>query len=223
MLTSFTVSESVYCKTPMPPAQVQELVSQVKSWYETHDMLQRDLAAKLGVSPTGLCQIFAGKNVPSASTALAMIRFLEENQNMKTDYIDPRTTPRPTAGIPGPKTLTEARDRIADLEAQLLLLRGSATAPKAASTVPTPTAKPINTPGANQPNKNQMAVNVPAVKKAALSEAAVSPVLCQRELDVADFDTVLSMLDNPVHNQMQQACIYAEVKKRRALVANRFQ
>jgi DNA-binding XRE family transcriptional regulator len=217
----------------MPPAQVQELVAQVKEWYETHEMLQRDLAEKLGVSPTGLCQIFAGVNNPSASTALAMIRFLEEN-NMKTNYLDPRTTPRQAAGNPGqPKTLTEARERIEVLEAQLLQLRGAA--PKPALTVPPPTVKPkladasplfppITTPGADRLAPTPMPVNVPAVKKAALSEAAVSPVLCQRELDVADFDTVLSMLDNAAaHTPMQQACIYREVKKRRALVANRFQ
>jgi DNA-binding XRE family transcriptional regulator len=199
------------------------------------NMRQRDLAEALGVSPTGLCQIFAGVNQPSASTALAMIRFLEEQKNMKTTtFIDPRTKPRPTASNPGSKTLTEARDRIAVLEAQL---RGSGTAPKpAAPASPTakaqpvgdpgadPTYPPTRTPGGDRPNPVPMPVNIPAVKKAALSEAAVSPVLCQRELDVADFETVLSMLDNAAaHTPMQQSVIYAEVKKRRALVANRFQ
>ena len=52
----------------MPPAEVRELVAEMKAWYETHDMLQRDLAAQLWVSPTGLCQIFAGKNLPAAAT-----------------------------------------------------------------------------------------------------------------------------------------------------------
>src|ERR1700676_2478348 len=105
----------------MPPAQVQELVAQVKAWYETHEMLQRDLAAKLGVSPTGLCQIFAGINQPSAATALAMIRFLEE-QNKKKNYPPPPTTPRKAASNPGPKTLTEAKERIEILEGQLTQL-----------------------------------------------------------------------------------------------------
>ena len=59
----------------MPPAQVRELVAEMKAWYETHDMLQRDLAAQLGVSPTGLCQIFAGKNLPSAATAFQQRSF----------------------------------------------------------------------------------------------------------------------------------------------------
>jgi hypothetical protein len=135
---------------------------------------------------------------------------------------------RQAASNPGPKTLLEARDRIADLEAQLLQLRGSATAPKAASTVPAPTMKPklagsgadaptIATPGSVQPNKNQMAVNVPAPEKKSLPTTANTPVLVQLILDKTVFGDLLSMLDNPVHSSMQRACIYAEVKKRRAL------
>ena len=84
----------------MPPAQVRELVAEMKAWYETHDMLQRDLAAQLGVSPTGLCQILAGVNQPSASTALAMIQFLEENQSMRTERVDPPTFPKPSIRDP---------------------------------------------------------------------------------------------------------------------------
>jgi DNA-binding XRE family transcriptional regulator len=217
----------------MPPAQVQELVAQVKAWYETHEILQRDLAAKLGVSPTGLCQIFAGINKPSASTALAMIRFLEEQKTMKTNYLDPRTTPRQAAGNPGPKTLTEARERIETLEAQLVQLRGAA--PKPILTVPAPTklagsggdSSPtfpkVTTPGADQPNKNQMATNFPAIVRKALPPEANTPVLIQRILDVTTLDDLCSMLDNPIHTPTQQSCIYVEVKKRRNLVANRFQ
>ena len=129
----------------MPPAQVQELVSATKLWYETHDMLQRDLAAKLGVSPTGLCQIFAGINQPSAATALAMIRFLEESKTMKTTYLDPRATPRQAASNPGqPKTLTEAKEMLAARDAELAALRhGAAPLPaKPASVGAAPTMKP---------------------------------------------------------------------------------
>jgi DNA-binding XRE family transcriptional regulator len=216
----------------MPPAQVQELVAEVKAWYEAHEMLQRDLAAKLGVSPTGLCQIFAGVNQPSAATALAMIRFLEENKTMKTDYIDPRATPRPTAGNPGPKTLTEARDRIADLEAQL---RGSGMVPKPAAPASPkakaqpagdpgadPTYPPTGTPGAERPNKTEMPTGSAAPKKA-LPPEANTPVLIQKILDVTTLDDLRLLLNNPAHTPTQQACIYNEVKKRRNLVANRFQ
>jgi hypothetical protein len=224
----------------MPPAQVQELVSQVKAWYEAnkHNTRQRDLAEALGVSPTGLCNIFTGANQPSASTTLAMIQFLEETKTMKPiNFLDPRTTPRQAAGNPGqPKTLTEARERIEALEAQLLQLGGSV--PKPALTVPTPAAKtklagsgadpsppfpPITTPGANQPNKNQMATNFPAIVRKALPPEANTPVLIQRILDVTTLDDLCSMLDNPIHTPIQQSCIYAEVKKRRNLVENRFQ
>lgn len=216
----------------MPPAQVQELVAEVKAWYETHEMLQRDLAAKLGVSPTGLCQIFAGINKPSASTTLAMIRFLEENQSMNTNYVDPRTTPRQAAGNAGPKTLTEARERIETLEAQLVQLRGVATAPQTVSIGPTPTAKPaITTPATPQtpaPIKtgNMVENRRPAEKapvKKALPPEANTPVLIQRILDVTTLDDLLSMLGNNVHTKVQQACIYTEVRKRRSIEGNRFQ
>ena len=105
----------------MPPAkEVEELVAEVKSWYEAnrHNTLQRDLAAKLGVSPTGLCQIFAGKNQPSASTTLAMIQLLQESNIMKT-LTDPPRTPPTTSRDNEPKTLLAAKERIAELTTQL--------------------------------------------------------------------------------------------------------
>lgn len=213
----------------MPPDLTRELVIDLRAWYEDHDVSQKSLARKLYITPQQLSEIFAGRNRPTGEQVLRIQEFLRTN--MKTDYLDPRTIQKP-AGNPGqPKTLTEARDRIADLEAQL---RGSGMVPKpGAPASPTgrakaqpagdPTFPSIATPNADRLAPTPMPVNIPAIKKAALSEAAVSPVLCQRELDVADFDTVLSMLSNPVHTPMQQACIYKEVKKRRALVANRFQ
>jgi transcriptional regulator with XRE-family HTH domain len=216
----------------MSPDPTKELITDLRAWYEDHDVSQKNLARKLYLTPQQLSELFAGRNRPTGDQVLRIQEFLRTN--MRTDYIDPRTKPRPTASNPGPKTLTEARERIEVLEAQL---RGSGTAPKpAAPASPTgkakaaagdpgadPTYPPVGTPGADRLAPTPMPVGVPAVKKAALSEAAVSPVLCQRELDVADFETVLSMLGNPIHNPMQQACIYAEVKKRRALVSNRFQ
>jgi DNA-binding XRE family transcriptional regulator len=223
----------------MPPAQVQELVAEVKAWYETHkhDTRQRDLAEKLGVSATGLCQIFAGINQPSASTALAMIQFLEENKSMKSIRVDPPKFPKPsTRDSSDPLTLASAKEMLAARDAEIAALRRAASSPGKPALVPAslkakapvgdpgadPIYPPIATPGADRLAPTPMPVNMPAVERAALSEAAVSPVLCQRELDVADFDTVLSMLGNPIHTPMQRAVIYAEVKKRRALVNNNF-
>jgi transcriptional regulator with XRE-family HTH domain len=239
----FTASES--CKVPiaMPPAQVQELVSQVKAWYEANQMLQRDLAAKLGVSPTGLCQIFAGVNQPSAATTLKMIQFLEQNKSMKTNYLDPRATPRPTASDDRPKTLGSAIEKIDSLQMRIKQLEqaqpnAAAASPGKPASVPAsakakaqpaggdpgsdPTYPPTGTPGASRPNKTEMESG-PAAPSKALSVTANTPVLIQKILDVTTLDDLRLLLNNPAHTPTQQACIYAEIKKRRDLVANRFQ
>ena len=124
--------------------------------------------------------------------------------------------------------MLEARDRIADLEAELLQLRGSATAPKPALTVPAPTAKPGIATQAPAPIKtgNIVENRGPAEKapvKKALPPEADTPVLIQKILDVTNLDDLLAMLSNNAHTALQQSLIYQEVKKRRNLVANRFQ
>jgi DNA-binding XRE family transcriptional regulator len=194
----------------MPPAQVQELVAETKAWYEAHkhDTRQRDLAEKLGVSPTGLCQIFAGKNAPSASTALAMIRFLEENNMKTTTYLDPRATPRQAAGNPGPKTLTEARDLISELQLQILELKAAAVTPPAkpalgAPTTPLPVAMPT-TPAAATPTAWEKEIE--RARLARMEGLSNKPLAQQtvRELQVA--------LNNA--KPEDQATIYLELKSR---------
>jgi hypothetical protein len=91
-------------------------------------MSQKDLAGKLSLSPQQLAELFARRNRPTGEQVLKIQEFLRTN-NMKTNYVDPRTTPRQAAGNPGPKTLTEARERIESLEAQLVQLRGAAAQP----------------------------------------------------------------------------------------------
>src|SRR5271166_6978207 len=103
----------------MPPDLTRELVSDLRAWYEDHDMSQRDLAGKLDISPQQLAEIFARRNRPTGEQVLKIQEFLRTN-NMKTDFLDPRTAPRQPASNPGPKTLSEARERIEVLEAQLL-------------------------------------------------------------------------------------------------------
>jgi DNA-binding XRE family transcriptional regulator len=211
----------------MPPAQVQELVAQVKAWYETHEMLQRDLATKLGVSPTGLCQIFAGINQPSASTALAMIRFLEEQKNMKTaTFIDPRATPRPTASdLVRPKTLSAAIDRIEVLEAQLKAAAVASPA-KPGATAPTPKPKladsptfpTVTTPGANQPNTNPIPVNFEAPPLALLPPDADCPARIQKYLDAMTEDEVRDCLRGE-HDPLRLGMTYKELQKRKTLTA----
>jgi DNA-binding XRE family transcriptional regulator len=210
------------------------LVKRLKSHCEENQILQKTLASQLGLSPQGIFEIFKGNNSPSSETALHIVEIIEPQ--FMSIIVDPPKLPRQAAGNPGqPKTLTEARERIEVLEAQLTQLRGAAAQP--AFTVPTPAAKPklagsgadpsptfppITTPGANQPNTNPMATNFPAIVRKALPPEANTPVLIQKILDVTTLEDLCSMLDNPIHTPTQQSCIYVEIKKRRNVVENRF-
>ena len=138
---------------------------------------------------------------------------------MKTDFLDPRTTPRPTASNPGPKTLSEAREHIEVLEAQLLQLRGSATAPKPVLTVPAPMAKPATpTPTAARPNPVPMPVNVPPPPKLTLSPDLDSPVKIQAVLDQMNLDDLRLAL-NGEKDGLRIRCLYLEIKKRENLMS----
>ena len=82
-------------------------------------MLQRDLAAKLGVSPhRALPNLRRQKCAVRGDGVSNDLEFLEEHQSMKTDYIDPRATPRPTArAFPGDRKLcSKPRDRMPTLK-----------------------------------------------------------------------------------------------------------
>jgi hypothetical protein len=173
-------------------------------------------------------QIQAVINKESAGT-----QFLEENKSMKTNYLDPRATPRPTASNPGPKTLTEARDRIEVLEAQLKQIRGAAPKP-AAPASPTGKAKaqaagdpgadpvypPTGTPGADRPNKIEMQSG-PAAPSKALPATADTPYKIGEILKNENLDSLLLLLANSAHTPLQRTLIYEEVKKVRNLVTGR--
>jgi hypothetical protein len=213
----------------MSPDLTRQLITDLRGWYEGNDVSQKNLARKLYLSPQQLSEIFAFRNRPTGDQVLRIQEFLRTN--MKTDYLDPRTKPRQAAGNPGPKTLTEARDRIEVLEAQL---RGSGTTPKPA--VPAspkakaqpagdpgsdPTYPPTGTPGADRLAPTPMPVSFPATPRKALPPEANTPVLVQRILDVTALDDLLSMLGNPIHTPLQRTLIYEEVKKVRSLAAGR--
>jgi DNA-binding XRE family transcriptional regulator len=219
--------------------RTKRLIDQVRSYCKDNGVLQKNLANQVGLSPTAMNEIWQERNNPSCEVGLHLIEIIKPH--FMATIVDPPKPPRQAAGtnLDFPRNLEAARSRIASLNQEIGQLKAAAASPvkiilppaspkaKAQSAGGDPGPDPVypatGTPGADPLAPTPMPVNIPAVKKAALSEAAVSPVLCQRELDVADFDTVLSMLGNPVHTPMQQACIYAEVKKRRALVSNRFQ
>jgi transcriptional regulator with XRE-family HTH domain len=207
----------------------RELVIDLRAWYEDNDVSQKNLARKLYLTPQQLSEIFAGRNRPTGEQVLRIQEFLRTN-NMKTDYLDPRTKPQQAASNPGPKTLTEAKERIEILEAQIRLAAKPAVVPAspiakaaAAGADAPPPFPPITTPGAERLSPTPMPVNFPAIVRKALPPEANTPVLIQRILDVTTLDDLRSMLDNPIHTPTQQSCIYAEVRRRRALVENRFQ
>jgi DNA-binding XRE family transcriptional regulator len=212
----------------MPPAQVQELVAEIKAWYETHkhDTRQRDLAEKLGVSPTGLCQIFAGKNAPSASTALAMIRFLEEN-NMKTTYLDPRATPRQAASNPErPRTLSvaidaldEANSTISNLRSEIAQLKGVPVAALPVKIVLPPTSP--GQPRAAAPTTRQgiVADRTPEQKlpeKLTLPASATTPFLADEIIKVTPTESLRRMLDSEKIS-WRTAALYRAIKEREKL------
>jgi hypothetical protein len=145
--------------------------------------------------------------------------------------IDPPKPPRQAAGNPGPKTLTEAREKIEVLEAQLLELRGSATAPKPASVPASPKAKaqpagdpgadpafpPINTPGADRLSPTPMPSG-PKAPSITLSADLDSPVEIQAVLDKMNLGDLRLAL-NGTKDKLQIALLYREIRARRELLS----
>jgi hypothetical protein len=195
----------------------RELVTDLRAWYEDQrDLSQKNLARKLYLTPQQLSELFAGRNRPTGDQVLRIQEFLRVN-NMRID-IDPRTKPRQAATNPGPKTLTEARERIEVLEAQL---RGSGTAPKpAAPASPTAKAQPAD-PGADapptdRPNPVPMPASPPP-PKLTLSPDLDSPVKIQKVLDQMNVDDLRLAL-NSEKDKLRIALLYREIQKRRDLV-----
>ena len=109
----------------MASGKTDQLVKQLRQWYESHSMPQKDLAATLDLSPQQLAEIFGGRNRPTGPQVLEIIAFLN-NENMKPERIDPPAPPRqPIAEHPDqPRTLHDAKERIAELLGRDLNLRG---------------------------------------------------------------------------------------------------
>jgi hypothetical protein len=183
-------------------------------------------------------EIFQERNNPSCEVGLHMIEIIEP-QFMRT-IVDPPKPPRQAAGTNPdfPRNLEDARSRIASLNQEIGQLKAAAASPvkiilppaspkaKAKSGGGDPGADPVypatGSPGADRPNKTEMQSG-PAAPKKALPPEANTPVLIQKILDVTELDDLRLLLNNPAHTPTQQACLYAEIRKRRALVENRFQ
>jgi transcriptional regulator with XRE-family HTH domain len=191
----------------MPPELARELVTDLRAWYEDHNVSQKNLARKLYLSPQQLSEIFAGRNRPTGEQVLRIQEWLRTN-NLRID-IDPRTKPRPAASNPGPKTLTEARDRIADLEAQL---RSGVTPRPAAQASPgrlqaAPTRQGI------------VAARMPEQKlaeKLSLPASATTPFLADEIIKVTPTDSLRRMLDSETIS-WRKAALYRAIKEREKL------
>ena len=85
----------------MPPELAP--IIELRAWYENHALKHKDLARSLNLSPQQLSELFSGRNQPTGTQVLAILEFLKENM----------TT------VDQPKTLTAAKDRIAELTAEL--------------------------------------------------------------------------------------------------------
>jgi transcriptional regulator with XRE-family HTH domain len=207
---------------PMPPDLTRELVIDLRAWYEDHDVSQKSLARKLYITPQQLSEIFAGRNRPTGEQVLRIQEFLRTN--MKTDFIDPQTKPRPTTNDPlQPKSLGQAKEMIEDLRAQL---KGGAPLPAKPAAPVSPTAKAqaggsgAGAPPTDRPNKTPMPAS-PETPKKALPVTADTPFKITEILKLENLDSLLLLLANPVHTPLQKSLIYQEVKARRNLVASR--
>jgi hypothetical protein len=123
----------------MPPALTP--IIELRAWYEGHALKHKNLARSLNLSPQQLSELFSGRNQPTGTQVLAILEFLRTN-NMTT--------------VDEPKTLTAAKDRIAELTAELNELKaGKATSPTGTVHIPPAVAvtQPIAPkPAAAQPN-----------------------------------------------------------------------
>jgi transcriptional regulator with XRE-family HTH domain len=62
--------------------RTEGLVKALRVWYDGHDILQKDLAALLGLSPQGLAEVFAGRNKPTGEQALQMVEILKDESKV---------------------------------------------------------------------------------------------------------------------------------------------
>jgi DNA-binding XRE family transcriptional regulator len=216
----------------MPPERSKQLVDELRQWYETHSTRQKDLAAALELSPQALNEILAGRNRPNGETVLRIVEFLETN-NMIQVFTPKPDRPASVNHPDQPRTLHEARERIAELNAQLQSRPPASGAPSPSqrpgpakrldsSASPVYPTDSLKTPGAVQPNKNEMKVSVPLPEKKLLPVSANTPFLITEILKITSLEDLVSMLSNPAHSPLQQSLIYQAVKERRNLVANRF-
>jgi hypothetical protein len=171
----------------MPTDRSRQLIFELDAWYRSHAMRQKDLAVSLNMSAQQLAEILALRNRPTGEQALRIVEFLE-TENMKTDFLDPRTETRVSTHtrIPShPGTLLEASETIEALEAELAQLK----------TVPTPPAASVPTPPRSTPTPK------PAAQLPAARTATPPSTAWERELVRAHAAATADLSDKPITEQ----------------------
>lgn len=212
----------------MPSDLTRELVTDLRAWYEDNDMSQKDLARTLNLSPQQLAEIFARRNQPTGEQVLKIQEFLRRN-NMKTDYLDPRATPRPTAGDPGrpprPRTLSQAIDALDEANFTISNLRSELAQAKAGA-VASPSVKPVSSPAtpgqirAAAPTRQGIVADRTAdqklPEKLVLPATATTPFLAGEIIKVTTTESLRRMLDSETI-PWRKSCLYKEIKAREQL------
>jgi DNA-binding XRE family transcriptional regulator len=197
----------------MPPERSRQLVDEIRAFYATGTMRQKDLAAALGLSPQSLNEILSGRNNPNSETTLRMLEFL---QTMKPQLVDPPAMPRVSTRDPNePKTLHEAKGMIEALRAQL---KGGAVA------LPVKIVLPPATPGqpraaASTTRQGIVANRTPEQKlpeKLTLPASATTPFLADEIIKVTPTDSLRRMLDSETIS-WRKAALYRAIKEREKL------
>jgi transcriptional regulator with XRE-family HTH domain len=195
----------------------QKYVADLKRWYESHGMAQKDLAAAVGMSPQGLADLFSNRNQPTGAQAVAILEFLQ-SQNMSV------ITNRPV-----PKTLLEAKEQLEALnqqrqalEARLAEHKRLGHVPKTAMQVdalPTPTSPPLS--DAKPIKTGQLDPWPDPPVKFTMPASLVTPTSVQGFLDRCTVEQVLDIAatekDRSSTGRMRSTLAWAELRKRRAL------
>jgi hypothetical protein len=197
----------------------QKCVIDLKHWYASHDMAQKDLAAAVGMTPQGLADLFSNRNQPTGAQAVAILKFLQ-SQNMSV--ITERRTP---------KTLAEAKEQLEALEQASAAMQARLDAHIAAGHVPKTSSAPITLPTTSAPATGIQAptrpprVNEPTVmasqpQKIRLSATLDTPASIETALASMNDEALRSALFGTCKNdveRLQQRLILAELKRRREI------
>jgi hypothetical protein len=184
----------------MPFERSKQLVYELDAWYRGHTVRQKDLAAVLGLSPQGLAEILALRNKPTGEQALRIAEFLNNN-TMNTS-------------VESPRTLAAAKEKIAELTAELKTKNTPAAPAKIA--VPAPAARAaVTTPMPAAVAKVPTQAMTAWEKEVARAQAAATANLSSLPMELQTADQLRSAL-NAEKDPNARGRIYGILKARQA-------